>query len=93
LPPADYSALISRSHQLLKCQVHHWTTRQPLPAIPIPLLPSDLDAWIDIGALFTTAYDRGRYGRSLDYSAPPPVSLDPDRLAWAPARAGGGNPA
>jgi hypothetical protein len=41
--------------------------RQPLPAIPIPLLPPDADVWVDLAAVFRTTYQRGRYARSLDY--------------------------
>ncbi len=43
LPPGDYYALVSRGNRRPECQVYHWTMRQPLPAIPIPLLPSDPD--------------------------------------------------
>jgi hypothetical protein len=56
--------------------------RQPLPPIPIPLLAPDPDVWIDLGAVFRTTYERGRYARSIDYAGPPPVALDAARLAW-----------
>jgi hypothetical protein len=28
--------------------------------------------WVDLAAVFKTAYERGRYARSIDYTAPPP---------------------
>jgi hypothetical protein len=90
LPPGDYYALVSRGNQRPKCQVYHWTLHQPLPAIPIPLLPPDPDLWIDLGAVFRTTYERGRYSRSVDYTAAPPISLDNARLAWVTERARGG---
>ncbi len=76
LPPGDYYALVSRGDRRPKCDVYVWTLRQRLPAIPIPLLPPDPDVWLDLAAVFATAYERGRYARSLDYASPPPVALD-----------------
>ena len=32
--------------------------------------------WLDLAAVFATAYERGRYARSLDYASPPHVSLN-----------------
>jgi hypothetical protein len=87
LPPGDYYAFISRGDRRPQCQAYHWTMREPLPAIPIPLLPPDPDVWIDLGAVFRTTYERGRYARSIDYSGPPPIALDPARLAWVTERA------
>jgi hypothetical protein len=89
LPPGDYYALASRGDQRPACQVYHWTMQQALPPIPIPLLPPDPDVWIDLAALFATTYERGRYFRSVDYTAPPPIALDNARLAWVVERARG----
>jgi hypothetical protein len=88
-PPGDYYALVSRGEQRPKCQVYHWTMQHALPPIPIPLLPPDPDVWIDLGAVFQTAYERGRYGRSIDYTEPPPVALDAGRRAWVMERGRG----
>jgi hypothetical protein len=90
LPPGDYYAMVSRWDRRPQCQVYHWTMQHPLPTIPIPLQPPDPDVSIDIGAVFRTTYERGRYVRSLDYSATPPVALDAAQLAWVTERARGG---
>jgi hypothetical protein len=87
LLPGDYYALVSSGNQRPDCQVYHWTMRQALPAIPIPLLPPDPDLWIDLGAVFSTTYERGRYSRSIDYTAPPAIALDSARMAWVTERA------
>jgi hypothetical protein len=89
LPAGDYYALISRGDRRPKCDVYAWTMRQALPVIPIPLLAPDPDVLFDLGAVFTTTYDRARYARSLDYTAPPTVSLDAARLTWVRERARG----
>jgi hypothetical protein len=83
LPPGDFFAFVSRSGLRPRCDVYAWSVRQPLPRIPIPLLAPDPDVVLDLPALFTTGYDRGRYGRSLDYSAPLDLPLAPEDRVWA----------
>jgi hypothetical protein len=86
LPAGDYYAFISRGDRRPRCDAYHWTIRQPLPPIPIPLLSPDPDVWLDLGAVFWTTYERGRYARSVDYTQPPPVGLDAVHLAWVTER-------
>ena len=71
--------------------MYAWPLRHVLPAIPIPLLSPDPDVWLDLAAVFATTYERGRYARSLDYAAPPPVSLDDEARRWVMERARSGN--
>ncbi len=65
------------------CEVYAWTVRDRLPAIPIPLAAPDEDVVVDLGAVFTTAYTRGRYARLIDYSTPPAALRKPNDRAWA----------
>jgi hypothetical protein len=83
LPGGDYYALVSRAERRPDCEVYAWTVRDRLPAIPIPLSAPDEDVKVDLGAVFTTAYTRGRYARLIDYSAPPSVLRKPPDRAWA----------
>ena len=83
LPGGDYYALVSRAERRPDCEVYAWTVRDRLPAIPIPLSAPDEDVKVDLGAVFTTAYTRGRYARLIDYSAPPSVLRKPQERAWA----------
>jgi len=87
LPAGDYYAVVSRGDRRPKCDVYAWTVRQALPAIPIPLVAPDPDVWFDIGGVFTTTYERGRYARSLDYDAAPLVTFEPESQAWVMERA------
>jgi hypothetical protein len=82
LPPGDYYALIARGDRRPACEVYAWTVQQPLPAIPIPLQAPDPDVWLDLAAVFATAYERGRYARSVDYQAPPGLALTEDKRNW-----------
>jgi hypothetical protein len=82
LPPADCYYLLARADQRPDCQVYFWSLRQPLPRLPIPLRDPDPDLLIDLGAVFTTAYDRGRFGRRLNYLGPLPVRLPARDKSW-----------
>ena len=83
LPGGDYYALVSRAERRPDCEVYAWTVRDRLPTIPIPLSAPDEDVKVDLGAVFTTAYTRGRYARLVDYSAPPSALRKSQERAWA----------
>ncbi len=83
LPAGDFYALISRGDRRPNCEVYTWTVRDPLPTIPIPLVPPDEDVTVDLGAVFMIAYNRGRYARLVDYDAPPTALRKTDDRAWA----------
>ena len=83
LPDGDYFAFISRAQQRPNSDVYAWGVRDRLPSIPIPLSASVPDVELDLFDVFATAYDRGRYAKLIDYTAPPLVIRDPDDRAWA----------
>ena len=92
LPAGDCYAFVARGDRRPDCQVYAWTLRQPLPAVPVPLLPPDRDVAVDLGAVFAVTYQRGRYARSIDYTAAPSVGLGPDDSAWVLERAQAARP-
>jgi hypothetical protein len=62
--------------------VYAWGLREPLPALPIPLLGKD-QVQLDLGGCFSVAYDRIAADDEVDYrSDPPPPSLSKSNLAW-----------
>ena len=85
LPPADYYYMVSRSEQRPDCQVYYWTLRQPLPVVPVPLRQPDPDIHIDLAKVFTTAYERGRFHRRINYTGPLPTFLRELDRSWAQA--------
>jgi hypothetical protein len=87
LPPAHYYAFVSRSERRPDCDVYSWTVRDRLPKIPIPLLAPDPDVVVDLGQVFATAYQRGRYQRAVDYTAEPELLLAEEDLQWIKAQA------
>ncbi len=83
LPPADYYYLLSRSEKRFNCEVYHWTLPQPLPTLPVPLRAPDPDILINLGAVFATAYERGRFRRRLPYQGAPLAFLSEQSRQWA----------
>lgn len=83
LPPGDYYALVSRAERRPHSDVYAWSVRRTLPTIPIPLLPPDPDAQIDLEAIFQTAYERGKYARVLRYQDELTAPLRPEDKTWA----------
>jgi hypothetical protein len=83
LPPGDYYAFVSRAPRRPNCEVYAWTVRNPLPMIPIPLSKPDPDVIADLRGVFTTAYDKGRYARLIDYQSTPTVMRSHASRAWA----------
>jgi hypothetical protein len=83
LPAADYYYLVSRGDRRPNCEVYRWTLRQPLPTLPVPLRPPDADIFIDLGAVFMTAYERGRFYRRINYQGPTPAFLRDEDRQWS----------
>src|SRR5258707_4050872 len=83
LPPADYYYLVSRPERRPDCNVYPWKVKQPLPKLPVPLLSPDEDIVVDLAAVFSTAYERGRFGRRINYQSRLPAGLSGEDQRWA----------
>lgn len=81
-PVGDYYYLLARAEQRPNCEVYAWSMSQPLPTLPVPLRAPDPDLFIDLGVVFTTVFQRGRYEGDIDYSAPPEVALSAEQREW-----------
>ena len=62
-----------------------------LPAIGIPLRPTEAAAALDIGALIDRVYRNGAYDQEIDYASDPAPPLDAEAAHWAdgPLKAAG----
>ena len=83
LPRGDYYMYVSRGDRRPDCEVFSWSVRDPIPPVTVPLRAPDADLILDVQELFQTAYERGRYRRSLRYSERLGLPLKPDDLQWA----------
>ena len=79
----DYRILVSRAQQRPQAELVVCCLREPLPVVPIPLRPDDPEPRIDLQTVLRTVYERGQYGRKIDYRAEPDPPLRPDDASWA----------
>ncbi len=67
LEPADFYAYVSRTAEASTIEVYHWSLKDRLPVIPIPLSKGDADVPLDLQAALNTTYDRWGYKYALNY--------------------------
>jgi hypothetical protein len=82
LPSVPYFVFLCRREQRLATDVWPITLDQPLPEVPVPLLPGDADAKLDLQQALTTLYDEDRLRKVINYSKPPETPLTPQQAAW-----------
>ena len=83
---ATYHACVSRAFRREVLEYYALLLREPLPSIPVPLRPDDVDVTLDLQAIVDTTYERGRYEDLLDYTKQPDPPLNTDDLSWASAQ-------
>ncbi len=87
LPPASYYVFLSRFTRRPVSEVWPVGLREPLPTVPIPLLPPDPDVPLQLQAAIEACFELVGYERLLDYTQPPPPPpLSTDDLAWVRGR-------
>jgi len=83
LPPAPYYIFLSRSNRRPHTEVWPVQLRDPLPVIPVPLLPPDPDTPLALQQAIESCFELVGYQRLLDYSQPPPPPpFNAEDLAW-----------
>jgi hypothetical protein len=83
LPPGNCFAIVSRWKPEPICEMYGWSIRHPLPRIRVPLKHPDADILFDLGAVFATTYERGRYHRLVAYNKSPVAPLETEDAKWA----------
>jgi hypothetical protein len=82
-PAAPYYIYLSRAPRRPITEVWPLPLHQPLPTVPVPLLPPDPDVPLDMQAAVRACFDLVGYERLLDYaSPPPPPELSAEDAAW-----------
>lgn len=86
-PPieCDYLLLVNRGFQGSERRSGIWpiALNEKLPLCPIPLLPPDADAVVDLNDIMHQVNNRAAYARRIDYTQPvPPPALRPPMAEW-----------
>lgn len=89
LPSAPYYVFLSRFTRRPYTEVWPVGLREPLPTVPVPLLPPDPDVPLSLQAAVNVCFELVGYQVLLDYTQPPPPPpLNPEDLAWVEALVG-----
>jgi hypothetical protein len=83
LPSVPYFVFVGRAERRPMTDVWPITLREPLPTIPIPLLPGDADVPLDLQQAFAAVYDGCAYGAAIDYTKAAEIPLTEDDATWA----------
>ncbi len=86
LPPAPYYVYVGRFEIQPETDVWPILLDQPLPTIPVPLLPGDADVFLDLQLALTTVYDLSDYNLEIDYTQSPGGPLSAEQAAWVDER-------
>jgi hypothetical protein len=82
LPAAPYFALVGRVESRPILEVWPIGLADPLPEIPVPLLPGDADVFLNLHSAFGNVYDLGGYDLLIDYTQQPEVRLAAEAQVW-----------
>jgi len=86
IPDTPYLAMVSRAYARPECEVWPIRLQDPLPVLPVPLLPPDPDVPLDLGEALRITYETARYDLRIDYrQPPPPPPLSEEDAAWVAA--------
>ncbi len=86
LPSVPYFVFLSRADRRPRVEVWPIALDQPLPKVPVPLLPGDADVALDLQQAFQTIYELFAYDQAVDHSQLPSVSLSPEQTQWVTER-------
>ena len=80
---SDYRILICPGNQRPMGNLFAFSLQQPIPTVPIPLLPDESDVLLELQPLLNQVYRRGRYHLAIDYSQPPNPRFSQETQSWA----------
>jgi hypothetical protein len=79
---AVYLVCVSRASDPERAEVYRMPLRERLPAVRVPLRPTDTDAILDLQALVAQADELGRHD-DTDYTRDPDPPLEGEDAIWA----------
>lgn len=82
LPECDYFCAVSRWAERPRCELYPFRLADPLPELPLPLLPGDDEPVFALKPVLDRTYDEGGYAHQL-YGEPLDPPLAPEQAAWA----------
>lgn len=78
-----YYAAVRRGYNRIAWEYYALPLRSRLRKIRVPLRKGEADAILDLQSLVDQAYERGAYGKTVDYTKSCLPALSPDDAKWA----------
>jgi hypothetical protein len=79
----NYRILICRGDRRPSGHLYAFSLQQPIPPVPLPLLPGETEPILELQPLLNRVYQKGRYYLVIDYSRPPQPPLSLEDSQWA----------
>jgi hypothetical protein len=83
LAPHHYRVCVRRAARPGGFEFYPFRLTEPLPPVSIPLRPADPDPLLDLGPVFSEAYDRSMIATRIEYTGEPDLPLSAGDAAWA----------
>jgi hypothetical protein len=84
-PQTDYRIIVCRAGRSKSAELYAFSWTTPIPSIPIPLLPGDVEPMLDLNTVLHALIERARYDLVIDYRQAPQPPLRPEDEPWAAA--------
>lgn len=85
---SDYRILVTARRYRPYAALFRFNLRDPIPVVPLPLLPRDAEPPMDLGAILHGMVERARFDLRLRYDRPAVPPLGDEDAAWARAVTG-----
>ena len=82
LPGCDYFCAVSRWAERPRADLYPFRLEDPLPELPLPLLPGDDEPVFALRPVLDRSYDEGGYAHQI-YAGPLDPPLAPEQATWA----------
>jgi hypothetical protein len=77
-----YRVLVSRGDRRPQASLYAFNLSDPIPTVPLPLLPGDPEPHLELQVLVNQVYDRGGFDYRLNYQLKPSPPLSEVDQAW-----------
>jgi hypothetical protein len=81
----DYRILICRGNRRPTGELYAFSVYQPVPPVPIPLIPGESEPILELQPLIDRVYQKGRYHLAIDYNLPPQPPFSAEDRQWVQA--------
>jgi len=78
-----YRILVKRGERGRRAFLYPFNLRDPIPVVPLPLQPGDVEPPIRLSEVFKQTYEACGYDMRLNYHEPPEPPLSEDDMLWS----------